>query len=248
MLMSVAILNDSDLIEPGLRRLPMFDEMNSELLEDFCRSAQVQHLPKGATLFTQDSPSEWFFVLISGWVKLFTETMDGDEAVVDILTAGHIVGEINVLEDGVHAFGAVTVEPVTLLRLPCNLLKNAVSNDHKAALAMLRSVSRQRQRQIREIESLTLQNASQRIGCFLLRLCAPHLEVPISLTLPYDKSLIAARLGMKSETFSRALSKLRRETDITVKGAVVSIPDMQILSRYVCRTCSNEYPCRNLNH
>lgn len=246
--MSVTVLNDLEVIQPALKRLSLFSNMNSPLFAAFCQAAQVQRLQKGTTLFLQDGPSEWFYVITSGWVKLFTETLDGDEAVIDMLTAGHVVGETSILEDGFHTFGAATVEPVTLLRLPSSLLKSAVSEDHNTALAMLGSLSRHRQRQTREIESLTLQNASQRIGCFLLRLCDPDLEKPITLTLPYDKSLIAARLGMKSETFSRALNKLRRETNIAVKGAVVTVPDVQTLSMYVCSACSNEYPCKDMNY
>lgn len=246
--MPVTVLNDHEVIQPALKRLPLFSNMNSSLFTAFCQAAQIQRLQKGTTLFLQDGPSEWFYVITSGWVKLFTETLDGDEAVIDMLTAGHVVGETGILEDGLHTFGAATVEPVTLLRLPSSLLKSAVAEDHNTALAMLGSLSRHRQRQTREIESLTLQNASQRIGCFLLRLCDPDLENPITLTLPYDKSLIAARLGMKSETFSRALNKLRAETNIAVKGAVVTVPDVQTLSMYVCSACSNEYPCKDMNY
>lgn len=231
---------------PDLQRFPLFARMPEKLLQSFNQAAQLQEISKGTILFLQDDPSEWFYVIIKGWVKLFTETMDGDEAVIDMLSAGHILGETAVLEDGVHSFGAAAVEPVIALRLPSNLLKSAITEDHQTALAMLGALSRHRQRQTREIESLTLQNASQRIGCFLLRLCHPADAKPITLTLPYDKSLIAARLGMKSETFSRALNKLRKETEISVKGAVVSIPDLTELSGYVCSACSNEYPCKDL--
>ncbi|NVJ98184.1 MAG: Crp/Fnr family transcriptional regulator [Alphaproteobacteria bacterium] len=224
----------------------LFAAMDDRLQEAFAQASQIQQLQKGAVLFLQDDPAEWFYVIISGWVKLFTETLDGNEAVIDMLSAGHMLGDSAILEDGIHTFGAATVEPVTLLRVPCNLLKSAIDRDHTVALAMLRSLSRHRKRQTREIESLTLQNASQRIGCFMLRLCHPGQAEPIVLTLPYDKSLIAARLGMKSETFSRALNKLRSETSIVIKGTVVTIPNLEDLSGYVCSACSSEFPCADL--
>lgn len=93
---------------------------------------------------------------------------------------------------------------------------------------------------------MTLKNASQRIGCFMLRLCGSSDERDITLKLPYDKSLIAARLGMKSETFSRALNKLRNETNINISGSVVTIPEIDDLSLYACTACSNEFPCSDI--
>lgn len=234
-------------IPTALDNQPLFRGMKAEFRDTFAQSSQIQILSKGTILFLQDDPAEWFYLILSGWVKLFTETMDGDEAVIDMVSNGHMIGDSAILEDGVHSFGAAAVEPVTVIRLPSNLLKQAISEDHQTALAMLGSLSRHRKRQSREIESLTLQNASQRIGCFLLRLCHPEQAMPIELTLPYDKSLIAARLGMKSETFSRALNKLRKETSLAIKGSMVTVSDLEELSGYVCSACSNEFPCKDLH-
>ena len=89
-----------------------------------------------------------------------------------------------------------------------------------------------RRKQEHELEHRDVQNAPQRIGCFLLRLCRHHDDVSAILHLPYDKSLIATRLGMKAETFSRALSRLRQDTDIQVSGSTVRIDSIKKLSEY----------------
>ncbi len=229
-----------------LKDLSLFSGATETVIDSFAKSSQFQTVPKGTILFLQDDEAEWFYVLTSGWIKLFRETVDGNEAVIDMVTRGHIIGDTAVLEEGIHSFGAATVEETTFLRVPSSILKSTIKENHEIALAMLNSMSKLRTRQAREIESLTLQNASQRIGCFMLRLCHLSAVEPIHLTLPYDKSLIAARLGMKSETFSRALNKLRSETDITIKGANVEIPSIDVLSHYVCSGCSNEFPCADL--
>jgi CRP-like cAMP-binding protein len=63
-------------------------------------------------------------------------------------------------------------------------------------------------RLVGEIESLKSQNADQRLASFILSLCPPG-EDRCRFRLPYDKRLIAARLGVKQETLSRAFAKLR---------------------------------------
>jgi CRP-like cAMP-binding protein len=59
-----------------------------------------------------------------------------------------------------------------------------------------------------EIEALKSQNADQRLAHFLVKLC-PQNEERCRFRLPYDKRLIAAQLGVKQETLSRAFAKLR---------------------------------------
>ncbi|MCJ9427743.1 Crp/Fnr family transcriptional regulator [Kordiimonas marina] len=231
-----------------LARHALFAGIDDQTVEMFAQAGQLQEHTKGNILFLQDDEAEWFYVVVSGWVKLFRETMDGHEAVIDILTYGQSFGETAILENGQHSFGAMVVEKSTLLRLPAAMLKRSVTENNRMALAMLHTLSDHRRRQTREIESLTLQNASQRIGCFLLRLCHIDMPQPIELKLPYDKSLIAARLGMKSETFSRALNKLRDETNIKVEGSNVIIPNLDTMSRFACSACSNEFPCEDTHH
>ena len=68
----------------------------------------------------------------------------------------------------------------------------------------------------------------------------------VTITLPYDKTLIASRLGMKPETFSRALAKLKQETQIEIKGPMVTIKDMQRLISFTCNHCSSSFPCEDL--
>lgn len=229
-----------------ISRQPLFKGASDDTVGKLSASAQVLKLDKGEALFMQEDPAEWFYIMLSGWVKLFRETMDGAEAVIDMATRGELVGETAIFEDGMHSYCAAAAEKIEVLRLPSSLLKKAVNDEQPVALAMLSSMSRHRKRQSREIESLTLQNASQRIGCFLLRHCNQLEEDQIDLKLPYDKSLIAARLGMKSETFSRALNKLRQETNIEVKGSMVQIPSIDVISTYSCSACSNEFPCSDL--
>ena len=49
--------------------------------------------------------------------------------------------------------------------------------------------------------------------------------------LPYEKALIAARLGMKPESFSRAMARLRG-LGVYVEGEQVAISDVERLAAY----------------
>lgn len=229
-----------------LKQAELFHSVDAGELADFMDAAKTRFAEKGKVLYLHNEPAEYFYIVRSGWVKLFRETLDGEEAVVDVLTTGSVFGELSVFEDGMHSASAQAVEDTHLIVLPASLLREKVTTNHSMALAMLRVMSGQRRRAIEEIEHLTVQSAPQRIGCFLLRLCKSRDESDVTLNLPYDKTLIAARLGMKPETFSRALSRLKQETGIEVKGACVLIKSVEELVRYTCGACSGAYPCKDL--
>ena len=233
-------------IEEVLKGTFLFSNIDDELLHSFVSESVVKKLPKGKILYLHEDKADFFYLIKSGWIKLFRETLDGEEAVIDVLNDGNIFGEEAVFDDGTYSNGAQVVEDATLVMIPINLLKQQIQEEPKIAMQMLSAMSKLRKKQDNEREHLNLQNAPQRIGCFLLRLCNLDNDGSITIHLPYDKTLIASRLGMKPETFSRALTRLRKDTGIIIKGATVQIDNVEELSTYSCRACSSSYPCKDL--
>ena len=229
-----------------LKSLSLFAGQEDILITQFAEKAIYSQLDAGESLFFQNDPLTNFYVILSGWIKAYRTTQDGNDSVFDILTCNQLCGETAILDGDHYGFSATVIEKAEVLKIPASLLNHAIKNNNQMAFAMLKTVSRYRKQQTREIESLTLQNASQRIGCYLLRLCRVGVPQPVVLELPYDKSMIAARLGMRPETFSRALNKLRQQTNVTIEGGVVTVPTFESLSDFSCGACSNEYPCSDL--
>lgn len=230
-----------------LNKIPLFRSCDKSFFDSMQSHAQEQEFKKGKIFFIHGDEAERFYFIQNGWVKLFRETLDGAQAVVDILTSGHIFGETALFEDNIYPYSAEAVEPVRVISLPLNILQNEIENNNKMALAMLSSMARYRRQQDEEIEHRSMQNASQRIGCFLLRLAKQERGEAVTIHLPYDKTLVASRLGMQPETFSRALGKLKDQTGICVKGATIEIADLDDLISYTCSACSSEYPCKDIS-
>lgn len=226
-----------------LKAFPLFANCTEGFFAALSQQCQMRPYQKGKVLFIQEDEAAFFYILQSGWVKLYRETLDGEQAIVDILTTGHIFGETSIFENGFYPYSAEIVEDANILVLPIAALKKEIEKNNAMALDMLSSMARYRREQEREIEHITLQNASQRIGCFLLRLRCHEKDGSLQIHLPYDKMLLASRLGMKPETFSRGLSKLKKQIGLKVKGATIEVPNLQELSDYVCYTCSSGASC-----
>lgn len=234
------------MIENTLRGIGLFENCREEFFTNTAASAQKQTHDKGKILFLHGDEAKNFYFIKSGWIKLFRETIDGTQAVVDIFKSGHIFGDTSIFEDGKYPYSAEVVEKSEILCLPLAPLKKEIENNGKFAYDMLSSMAQYRRQQDREIEHRSIQNASQRIGCFLLRLTRQDEEGNVQINLPYDKMLVASRLGMQPETFSRALKKLQSETGIAVKGATITMDSTEQLVSYACAACSSEFPCKDL--
>jgi CRP/FNR family transcriptional regulator, dissimilatory nitrate respiration regulator len=92
---------------------------------------------------------------------------------------------------------------------------------------MLASVLVHLQHLVGQIEELKARSGVQRVAEFLVQLSAGS-EGECSVALPYNKALIAGRLGMKPETLSRAFAKLRAH-GVRIEAAVAHIEDVERL-------------------
>jgi CRP-like cAMP-binding protein len=226
-----------------LEKNPLFAQCSDRFWAEIASSSREIFIEKGRLLFVHGDPAERFYVINTGWIKLYRETLDGTQAVIDILPAGELFGEHSLFNGGVYTYSAEAAEGSQIFTLPIQSLKNELAQNPAFALDMLNAMAGQKKKQDNEIEHRTLQTAPQRIGCFILRLTQGDENNACTVHLPYDKTLIAARLGMQPETFSRALKKLKDETDIEIKGSSIEIKSLDKLSEYTCSACSSDIFC-----
>jgi len=128
----------------------------------------------------------------------------------------------------------VSAEVVTsarLLSIDGEMLRRRIREQPDLALSMLASASYHLKFLVEQIEQIKLLSAPQRIADFLIGLC-PLREGSCTVDLPYEKALIASRLGMKPESLSRALAKLR-PLGVQVEREHVSIVDVALLVQFV---------------
>ena len=85
-------------------------------------------------------------------------------------------------------------------------------------------------------------SAAQIVACYLQRLCVLYNFDPHGFELPISKTLIASRLRMELETFSRTLKKLK-EHGIEVEGTHVRFTSIDKARHFSCDDCSIHEDC-----
>ncbi|MEZ0223308.1 MAG: Crp/Fnr family transcriptional regulator [Alphaproteobacteria bacterium] len=221
-----------------LRSSSFFDKLPEVTLQAFLTAARVCSYTKGRNIFTQGDEADRLFVVMNGWVKLYRQTNEGEEAVIALFKSGDVFGEAAIFGGAGYPFSAEAAEETQLVEISGAVLRAEAKAHHEVMVRVMNSMSREMRNLQMENEHLALMSAPQRVGCLLLQLSAGMLGKGGSFSFPYDKSLAASRLGMKAETFSRALAQLK-PVGVAVDGPEVTIDSFSNLVDYCCSHCSS---------
>ncbi len=214
-----------------VRSSPLFGAMPAEAVYSLVGSQSVRVYEKGTVLFQQGEPADYFFLVMDGWVKVSRITPDGAEAVVSVFRRGETFAEAAIFLGGRYPVSAEVVVTSRLLRIDGTMLRQRIRENPDLSLSMLASCSYHLKFLVEQIEQIKLLSGPQRIADFLLKLCIKQ-EGTETVELPYEKALIANRLGMKPESLSRALAKLR-PLGVRVERELVTVEDVASLRDFV---------------
>lgn len=230
------------LSKQAISSIAIFKDLTTKQLTYLQKIAKIHHYKKGALFFNSSQFPKKFFYILTGAVKLFRESLDGSEVIISILDNRHYFAESFIFSTAETPYQAKTLVPTQLITLPIKGVKKIIYENSQIALMLLKDSFKVRQQLIQENEHLIIQTADQRIGYFLLKICNSKNKKNVQLRLPYEKNILASRLGMKAETFSRALLKLSKRCHIQLKGNLLFISNIEEIKLYVCQKCSQRFP------
>ncbi len=204
--------------------------VSDEIAERLFSCARVCTFPRGATIFLQGESVASVFIVLDGWVKLYRTTRNGAEAVVGVHTRGSSFGEAMVFQKTHYPVAAEAATACKLMILDRVSIQRWTRQEPELVFALLSSSYSHMRTLIAQIEQLKAKTGAQRLAAFLLELC-PRDDGACTVTLPYEKALIAGRLGLKPESLSRAFARLR-SAGVTVHHSNAAIADIAKLRRF----------------
>lgn len=207
-----------------ISRIAVFRGLKSGTVEHIVAPAPVVILRAHEILFRQGDPATAFFIVIEGWVKLYRNTAAGDETVIHTSTKGDSFAVSVALSGNRFPTTAEAVSDARVVRVPADHIVRCVRKNPDIALAMIASASEHLQHLMEQVEQLKAQSGVQRVAEFLASL-APVDHGSCVIALPFDKILIAARLGLKPESLSRAFAKLR-SIGVVVHASHVTVSEV----------------------
>ena len=210
-----------------LRNLPLFRELDLSQLEAIGAATTEQRVAMGAALFRRGEPCDGMHVIVVGRVKLVLLAPAGAEKVVEILGPGQSFGEALMFIGKPYNLNAEALADSLLLHIHKNAILEAVEANPDFARRMLNELSQRQCRLVADIEAYTLKNATERVTGYLLAALDDHAspDQPADVLLAASKSVLASRLNITREHFSRVLHELSQAGLINVSGRNIHILD-----------------------
>jgi CRP/FNR family transcriptional activator FtrB len=212
--------------------VPLFERLDTELRARLDAFTTVTTVAPDAVLSRQGDMPQTLHVLLDGQVALSSTAADGTTALIEVLhPIDHFV-LASVLSRLPYLMTARAVTSARLLAIDAAGLLDLVAHEAQLANTLLRSVSREFRTMVRQVRDLKLRTAAQRLGCYLLARVKDGQATRADFRLPFDKGLLAARLGCRQENLSRAFATLRAHGVETHGSRVIlhDIPGLKALA------------------
>ena len=213
--------------EDILRQTPLFQALNEQQFKNILKSSRVLSLPAKNILFEKDSAASHFYLLKSGLIKLFCLSEDGDEKVLDIINPSQTFAEaIMFMPNKIYPVSAETLKNSEVYSFDMKLFRDMLENSQETCFRLLATMARRLHSSINDINNLTLHNATYRLVVYLLDQLPEGAVALSNIHLDATKVIIASRLSIKPETFSRILLRLSKQGLIEVHGNDITLIDV----------------------
>lgn len=220
-----------------LANLPMFQGFSAAEIDRIAEGTVEIRAPKGQMLFQRGDPCLGFHAVVYGQVKLAFVSPQGSEKVIEILGPGQTFGEALMFSDRPYVVYGQALADSLLLHVSKAVIDAEIARDPHVARVMLASLSRRLIGLIQDVEAYSLRSGMQRVIGYLLRDLddrpAPEPGSRLRIVLDANKGIIASRLNLTPEHFSRILAELSQEGAISVHGAEIEILDAGLLRSHL---------------
>ena len=202
----------------------LFNGLSDESFQLIAQYSGLISLKKNEVLFECGFEASHFFLVRTGQVSSYQTSMDGNEKIVDIFDSGQTFAETTMFVDSkCYSVNARATCDTDLFYFDSNQFKSQLFRSGDSCFSMMVEMSNRLTAQTQEIIELSIHDAQYRLVNYLLENCSEQAGPACFpfVKLSTTKSLLASRLSITPETFSRILARLKKQNYITIKDDVI---------------------------
>jgi CRP/FNR family transcriptional regulator len=111
-------MGTTDDVEALLRATPVFRRLTPEDRATVARASTVRRYQKGATIFEQGMPSDAFFTIAAGRVKISKMLTTGKDLIIEVFGTGDPLGAVAAYDGRPFPASAIALEDTTCVVIP----------------------------------------------------------------------------------------------------------------------------------
>lgn len=218
----------------AMRRCVLLQALDDDRFNEVVQYSHARKLPENSILFEQGSPLTDFYLLVSGGIKLLRLVPSGNEKVIDIIQPGQTFAEAALFSGrSRYPVTSMTLSPSVVVGFQAQAYMKLLRSSNELCISMMGQLSQRLHWMVNEVDRMTLHNATFRLVDYLLGQIPAGQQHRADLRLSAPKRVIASRLSIKPETFSRILKDLENQGLIHLHGAQVELLDVERLRQLI---------------
>ncbi len=211
-----------------IAKTPLLLGCRPETVDFLLQGAFAQRFPAHTRLTREGEKADFLYAILSGTVELSASWLDR-ETTIAVIGPPHTFIVAAVVLDRLYLQSAHTLEPARILMLPSESVRQAMRADAGFATAMAGEMAIAYRTVAQELKNQKLRTSLERLANWLV-----HRDKETGgvhrFDIPFEKKILAARLGMAPEVLSRAFATLTKY-DVRVDGANVVVKDWVALEK-----------------
>ncbi|MFI5372928.1 MAG: Crp/Fnr family transcriptional regulator [Candidatus Eisenbacteria bacterium] len=218
-------------LHAAVRSTPMFRGLADSERDRIQTLCSLRDYARGEELWHAGDAADALTLIVHGRVKIVRHASTGD-VILEIFGEGEPVGAIAVYHGMPYPASAVTMEPVTILRLPKSDFFDLLEREPAIARALLRELTKLNLALVRKLEEIRGLRVETRIAALFVSLAErlgratrDGTEVPLKLS----RQEVAAMVGTTVETAIRVMSQWGREGLVVTGEGRFVIPSLERL-------------------
>lgn len=213
----------------------IFSGLPEQLIDRIESIAARRVLRPGQTLMLEGDPSDSFYVVVGGHLKVFRTSAEGGEQLIAIISAGEVVGELGVFDGRPRSASVSTVTESVLYAFAKERFE-ALADAHPALYRHLLAIVAKRLRLANQLRATrTFRPLTGRVAEALLRLAEafgkPLPDGRLLVQYKITQSDLAAMTDAARENVSRVLNDWRRKRHVSRISRYYCIEDIATLKR-----------------
>lgn len=208
------------------------------------RSRVTRSYGRGDLIFEQGSPSDELYCLRSGQVLLWHSDAFGHKTAFRVAGPREIIGFRSFFGEDVHAASAEALTNCTICLHSRSTVNQLIDLCPAFALQFMRTLARDRG----PADALLLRGQHMPVRTRLLHLLlimkerqgVKETSGSLIFELPVMRRDVAALLGARAESVTRAISELKKEGVVTIQNRTVTIPSLERLYAEVQSNVANK--------
>lgn len=214
-------------IHQFIANLPLFQGYAEAELGRVAAGATRVNAQRRTVIFRRGEQCPGIYAVLFGQLKLTLHSQQGGQCVIDLVGPGRTLGEDALFLDLPYIATAESLTDTELLLISKATVLAEADRHPAFARRLLVGLSQHLRRAIGDLENYALCSATDRVVGYLLNDLPKRAdEDRASITLPAAKGVIASRLNLTHEHFSRILRDLATAGLIEIEGRAITIADL----------------------